>query len=268
MTGITKQQRQQHDHLCSLGFPEGRTDSSQVGSGDHTAAFQRFMLWTKYKYVVFSMLSALHHQSLPRATIQFVFPVRAHSFLPADCIFGRIEKKLRQLDTILEPSGCYDVLLRQFGTHHCYGNGWTSLDFKAASKGSCEQTRSFKISAAKHLAVENNGIGFQSSYAGEVCQHTILKRGHSWAGFLPKDLPMVSPVKPAKRSDTFKLLKEDRATDTVKQAYEDLLATTTAADKSMSSDRAEVSHAHPVSHRLYRSNQLSMGHANFSPLLI
>ncbi|RUS87409.1 hypothetical protein EGW08_004863 [Elysia chlorotica] len=42
--------------------------------------------------------------------ITYTFPVRGHSFLPADPVFGRIEKDLRKMDTILSPEDYHTVL--------------------------------------------------------------------------------------------------------------------------------------------------------------
>lgn len=35
--------------------------------------------------------------------IEIVFPIRGHSFIPQDRVFGHIEKKCRQREIILEP---------------------------------------------------------------------------------------------------------------------------------------------------------------------
>lgn len=42
--------------------------------------------------------------------MEIIFPVVGHSFLPADRVFGRIEKEFRKRDTIIEPRGYSDII--------------------------------------------------------------------------------------------------------------------------------------------------------------
>ena len=39
-----------------------------------------------------SMLSALRKTAFPNLDVEHTFPIRGHSFLPADRVFGRIEQ--------------------------------------------------------------------------------------------------------------------------------------------------------------------------------
>lgn len=51
------------------------------------------------------MLSKILVKDLPRniKRITVFFPVTGHSFLPADRIFGRLEKKFRRMECITSP---------------------------------------------------------------------------------------------------------------------------------------------------------------------
>ena len=42
--------------------------------------------------------------------ISYIFPVRGHSFLPADHIFGRVERERKKADTLLLPEEYHDIL--------------------------------------------------------------------------------------------------------------------------------------------------------------
>ena len=42
--------------------------------------------------------------------ISYTFPVRGHSFLPADRIFGRVEREIKTVDTISLPEEYHDIL--------------------------------------------------------------------------------------------------------------------------------------------------------------
>ena len=45
---------------------------------------------------ILSMHFALKRQKFPNVNIEYTFPVRGHSFLPADRVFGRIEQDIRK----------------------------------------------------------------------------------------------------------------------------------------------------------------------------
>ena len=72
-------------------------------------------------HCVLSMLFALRKAYFPHLTINFTFPIRGHSFLPADRVFGRIEQDLRRKDTILLLSD-YHAVLRSHGALLIYGD--------------------------------------------------------------------------------------------------------------------------------------------------
>lgn len=62
-----------------------------------------------------------------------MFPIRGHSFLPVDRVFGRIEQQVRKKDTILMPEEYYEILCNH-GNVHIYGLHWKAYDFKAETQ--------------------------------------------------------------------------------------------------------------------------------------
>ncbi|KAG5285826.1 hypothetical protein AALO_G00007910 [Alosa alosa] len=103
-----------------------------------------------------SMLMELR-QLFPNLGIEHTFPVRGHSYLPADRVFGRIEQKIRKMDTILLPQE-YHAILQQFGNVHVYGTDWDVFDYREASKDYVKAQRSFKISEARMLDLSTNKV--------------------------------------------------------------------------------------------------------------
>ena len=85
--------------------------------------------------------------------ISYYFPVRGHSFLPADRVFGRIGQQLKKLDTVLMPEE-YLAVLRNHGTVHTYGEDWEAFDYKNEVKRFTKTQRGFKISEAKALEIK------------------------------------------------------------------------------------------------------------------
>lgn len=41
--------------------------------------------------------------------IELIFPVIAHSFMPADRVFGNIEKELRKMEVVIDPEEYTEV---------------------------------------------------------------------------------------------------------------------------------------------------------------
>lgn len=44
-----------------------------------------------------------------------LFPIPGHSYIPPDRVFGRIEKQVRKLDTIIDPACCVEIF-KEHGT--------------------------------------------------------------------------------------------------------------------------------------------------------
>ncbi|CAK1582017.1 unnamed protein product [Parnassius mnemosyne] len=65
--------------------------------------------------------------------MEIIFPVVGHSFLPADRVFGRIEKEFRKRDTILEPTG-YTNIIKEYSSLISVGQEYPVKDWKDAAK--------------------------------------------------------------------------------------------------------------------------------------
>ena len=146
--------------------------------------------WQNKNINVLSMLFALRKQKFKDLTIDYHFPIRGHSFLPADRAFGRIEQDIKKEDTILLPTE-YLKILQKHGNVHVYGTDWVCLDFKSAAASHCKSSRQFKISEARMLQVAGDKDGFKRIYEGEFCYHSVLKKGKKWGTFRPAVCPMV-----------------------------------------------------------------------------
>ena len=70
-----------------------------------------------------SILFSFMKEAFPRISAEYVFPIRGHSFLPVDRVFGRIEQQVQKKDTILMPEE-YSAIL------HSHGNVrlWATLE--------------------------------------------------------------------------------------------------------------------------------------------
>ncbi|KAF6212106.1 hypothetical protein GE061_012626 [Apolygus lucorum] len=61
--------------------------------------------------------------------IQVTFPTRGHSFLPADRAFGRVEKRLKNINVITNNNE-YDAIYEEFGSVKKLGEDWVVYDIK------------------------------------------------------------------------------------------------------------------------------------------
>lgn len=171
------------------------------------------------------MLSSLRSSIFKDVKMEYYFPVRGHSFLPADRVFGRIEQDIRKQDTILLPEE-YTNILRKHGSVYVYGKDWESCDHKAATKALMQSTRSYKISDARVLEIDGKGLGMRTTFHGPTYQHTLLKRGKNWGMYKAAPLPMMTTVKAVKKRDIISLLEAIGAPAHVKAFYDHALAVT------------------------------------------
>ncbi|CAL9701146.1 unnamed protein product [Knipowitschia caucasica] len=169
-----------------------------------------------------AMLFSLKKATLKNVRVEYTFPVRGHSFMPPDRVFGRLEQEVKKNDTILLPSE-YVTIMEKHGNVHVYGQHWECYDFKAAAAKHCTSSRSFKISEAKVLEISGDKVGFKPQYGGDFCYHSLLKRGKRWETFKPALAQRVNCVKAAKKADVLKLLGELGVGDAVTTFYTDAL---------------------------------------------
>lgn len=57
------------------------------------------------------------------------FPVRGHSYIPADAVFGQVDAKIRKTDTILTKEKYWDIY-SQFGVVNKIVVDWQLFDVK------------------------------------------------------------------------------------------------------------------------------------------
>lgn len=143
--------------------------------------------------------------------IELVFPIRGHSFLPSDRLFGIIEKKLKKMPVITNPHD-YIGVFDEFGTviklESCGVKDW-----KQAAKESLKNVQSwhFKFSLAKRFFIEkqkNMSItvrGEKHYNVDEGEAKSAFKRGKKKL-FLPSDIAKGVSVNPKKIKDIQALL--------------------------------------------------------------
>ena len=167
---------------------------------------------------------ARRHRTRTKLGIEYTFPVRGHSYLPADRVFGRVEQDIRKKGQIILPS-TYLEILKRHGTVFEYGKDWQVHDIKKEVKRLTKTARSFKLSEAREIKLANTNLLIRDSYNGVFKEHSVLKRGQSISTFNPPLLPPKSYVKDAKKRDVRSLLLNLGVGADVTELYDEMLQT-------------------------------------------
>ncbi|XP_041362797.1 uncharacterized protein LOC121378605 [Gigantopelta aegis] len=147
--GRGESQRKEDIHLYTWLEHQNAKDSNTIASALHNylgsvvisdirqiellRLFSDSCYGQKKNINVLCMLFALCNNKYPNLTIDYHFPIKGHSFLPADRVFGRIEQEIRKKDTILMPEEYHEIISKH-GTVHVYGKDWKCYDYKAVNQ--------------------------------------------------------------------------------------------------------------------------------------
>lgn len=101
--------------------------------------------------IVIGMLAKWLATTTTRVTfVQITFPIVGHSFLPSDRIFGRVEKSIRKLKTIVNPDE-YKTIFKDYGTVLELGKHFEVYNWKEKVESTIKPTAQwhFRFAAAK-----------------------------------------------------------------------------------------------------------------------
>lgn len=172
------------------------------------------------------------------------YPVRGHSYMPADRTFGVIERVIRKKKEITSPSQYYDII-KDYCTIKIYGKDFTFNNFKETVKPIMKSTMPFKTTEQKVITYKKghfSSVGVSSTYLGTPVNSVITKKNRSVKHLLSrlKELPTTSHVKEEKKKDIAKLLKFVNITDdNTKSFYDSVLGL--GADSNVQEDENDES---------------------------
>lgn len=159
--------------------------------------------------------------------IAFYFPIKGHSYLPPDRVFGRIEKEIKKKPVIKSPAE-YHEIFQKYGKVYIFGDDFFMYDYKLLSEQVLVKNRS-KMQMAKNkiwkFKRSHPGIVFVSnSYADDFHEFNVMKKSVKGINTRkPRLLRTQSHVSLAKKADVEKLLKFVPLTDAEKKFYADEL---------------------------------------------
>jgi hypothetical protein len=155
-------------------------------------------------YALVSMVNsfALKHN----LTIEWMFPIRGHSYMPPDRAFGRVEKMLNKVESINEPKE-YFKIFSNVGQIREIGIDWNVYDLKTYAQNILKPKKPFNISDAKMIRIEpKKTIEIKNNYSGLYESYSILKRGKRFSLSNLVKLSLKTHVKPVKLFDIKKLI--------------------------------------------------------------
>lgn len=109
---------------------------------------------------------------------EWFFPVRGHSYMPADRAFGLLEKKLRKKEKIILPTE-YDCIVSSIGNLHIVGQNVVVADWNSSVGRILRTEKGFKITDAKVIGLDlnkPNDVTFQAVYTVPPTFHKVLKK--------------------------------------------------------------------------------------------
>lgn len=178
----------------------------------------------KNQYVMIALLHFVNFKAKIIKEINHYFPVRGHSYMPPDQVFGRIEKDLRQMENIISPEEYYNVF-KKYTTIKIFDKDYSIMDYKEAAKKIVKKTE-FKSTEQKCFSYicGKKTVGISQTYEGEPIRVPVLKKNGNLENIgLVEKLQITSHVKQQKKDDVKRLLKYFNIPPDAKDFYNDIL---------------------------------------------
>lgn len=196
-----------------------RLKSTNFGPGTDTVRLVSDGCGGQNKHSILLMMCQkwLAHAPSNIKTVELVFPVTGHSFLPPDRVFGLIEKSVRRKTTILQPSEYFEAF-GQYATVVDISD-FPVLDWKTEKTRNLKDLSKwhFQISKCSRIIItrENLQRGYKIVVQGEQFYKSItgralslLKKNRTMANVNPSILPLGVKIKETKLHDVNGLLKK------------------------------------------------------------
>lgn len=183
------------------------------------------------------LLQYVNTPSCPFKEIRVIFPVRGHSYMPADAVFGRLEQQYRKQSSFITPDDYY-AIMKRFGYIRKYNEHWRSYDYKHMSEILRKGLPHIPIRESKIWFFKKNHreVGISMTYSGapQIYKHggvASSRRGrnatasHSAAFFVkPRLARCESHISAAKVADVKSLLQFTRLNADQKNFYDLVLS--------------------------------------------
>lgn len=198
----------------------------------------------KNKFIVGLLLNLVNKSNIFNE-IEHIYPVRGHSYMPADRTFGRIEQELRRKSEIVSPAQYYKVM-QKFSTVKVYGKDFEFYDYKKAVQPLLKSVLPFKISQQKifyYNAGKKCTVGVSACYSATPVYVSVFRKSKNIFQ-LDSNIILLNKsnhVKEEKRKDVERLMKFFTVPADAIQFYNEVLNKTSNPnnDENLSYDEDE-----------------------------
>lgn len=168
----------------------------------------------KNTHIVHALYYWLRFKSPPQLeNVIITYPVRGHSFLPADRVFGRVEKLLRKTSTIISKEE-YERLYSQVGTVKALGRDWKIFDIKGL-QNCLAKVKGISDYKQILLTKGTNGNTVKAKYyenfrfeTGRETWNKLLKRGKTDKDLVLKEVNLGRDVPDKKKASIRHLMAQ------------------------------------------------------------
>lgn len=179
--------------------------------------------------VLVTMLLRFLQMSKVFAEIKHYFPIRGHSFMPPDRVFGRIEKDYRKHESLVSPNNYYDIL-KKHGIVQILGRDWSNFDYKQKVKDLIKTKLPFNIIKCRVIGYKKikKEVSLYVKYTYSECptEVDIFKKGTNSKKLRYLDnlqqLQKMNHVSVEKSKDVKKLARFFEIPEAAKTFYEDV----------------------------------------------
>lgn len=171
--------------------------------------------------MLFSLLRYVNSPQCPFRSVKLTFPVRGHSYMEPDQIFGRIEKRVRKHESILLPDE-YREIFREQGSVKVLGDDWRIYNHKQLTDKYIKKNNELSLRDTKRSLFKKgftNKIWCSNTYRSNFHEYSIVKRNTVLAGLKAPLFPLKSHVSAEKKRDVEQLLDFLHAADHIKEWY-------------------------------------------------
>lgn len=167
--------------------------------------------------------------------IEHFFPIRGHSFMPPDRVFGRIEQVFKKQEKIISPKQ-YHSILEKHGTLKILMQDWRVLNYKKCSETIFKTKFPFLMREQRVFCYEKGKrvIQVKNTYTGDFQEHAIIKNSmlKKWQKVyeLVNIVPDSNKISELKKKDVQELLKFVLLTDEEQEYYNKALKNTCIDD--------------------------------------
>lgn len=153
-----------------------------------------------------TLLSYMNSSNSPFKTCRITFPIRGHSYLPPDQVFGRVEKEYRRYEVMKMPKSYHNILERHGIVRHI-NSSWQVKDYKNMTATMLKSNTIPILDTRTWIFTKNSPyVWHQKLFSSEPIKYDLRKASCRSLKVRPQLLKNLNHVSLEKRDDVMELL--------------------------------------------------------------